>query len=510
MGTPTVDQTLLFVAAGIALALVGAVLLWWGYWPRRKGNQPHCAGCDYLLLGNRSGRCPECGRELTEKSIVRGTRRRRKGVAAVGLMLLLLAALFFGGAGNKRIREIDWYHYRPAAWVVKDAGSDNGAIALRAWQELARRRADGTLSASAEAALLEVAMRDVASADRVRADRAWAELMRRRNAKTLPDAAEKRLIETALAEQARPRETGGPLHQQLIDYLAERYLDGRLTAAQQEQFFSRAISLDMKVRPTVVRGDPVPYSIESKGEGPASDSAEGPTWWYATQDIGVWCDGKEVRQASSGGSGTGFPSGSSRSLVPFDEPGKHVLEVRQRVEIYYGKYGETDPATSRLCSTRELSVKAPFEMLPVAPPDYVKRLDRPDLLPVLRSRIRIQAFGFPAGQNNFQSQFSVDNPPVNLAFDVFARTGGKEYALGSFDVVKGKVTSYGLGSGPDGDKLKALPPGRVVDVILRGSEDVARRTVDEFEFWNGEIVIPDVIVQRPAPTSRRSGAPSVP
>lgn len=498
------------VAAGLALAVVGAVLLWWGYWPRRKGHQPHCAGCDYLLLGNRSGRCPECGRELTERSIVVGTRTRRKGVAAVGLMLLLLAALFFGGAGNKRIREIDWYRYRPAAWVVGDAGSDHPALAARAWQELARRRSEGTLPASADAGLLEVAMRDVGSADRVRAERAWAELMRRKNAGGLPAVPEKRLIEIALTEQGKPRETGAPLHQQLIEDLAERYLAGRLTAAQQGQFFSQAVSLDMKVRPIVVRGDPVPYSIESKGEYPMSDSATAPTWWYATQDIGVWCDGKQVRQSSSSGSGTGFPSGSSRSQVQFDEPGKHVLEVRQRVEIYYGKYGDTDPTQSRLCSARDLSVKGPFELLAVAPPDYIKRLDRPDLLPTLRSRIKVQEFGFPSRQSGFQSQFFVDAPPVNLAFEVFARTGGKEYAIGTLDVVKGKVSGYGQGSGPEGDKLKELPAGRVVDVVLRSSETVARGTVDLFEIWQGEIVIPDVQVQRPVPATRRGTVPSVP
>src|SRR4051812_30081336 len=162
MGAPTTNPNLLFAAAGIVLAILGAVLIWRGYWLRRTGHQPHCRGCGYLLLGNRSGRCPECGRDLSdERSIVRGVRSRRTGMVGAALVFLLMAALSFSGAASKRVREIDWYRYRPAGWVVKDAASDNPAWALRAWQELAIRRAKGTLSADAEAGLLEVALRDV-------------------------------------------------------------------------------------------------------------------------------------------------------------------------------------------------------------------------------------------------------------------------------------------------------------------------------------------------------------
>jgi hypothetical protein len=33
---------------------------------RRRGNRsPHCAGCGYLLVGNTSGVCPECGTPLS-------------------------------------------------------------------------------------------------------------------------------------------------------------------------------------------------------------------------------------------------------------------------------------------------------------------------------------------------------------------------------------------------------------------------------------------------------------
>jgi hypothetical protein len=65
------------------------------------------------------------------------------------------------------------------------------------------------------------------------------------------------------------------------------------------------------------------------------------------------------------------------------------------------------------------------------------------------------------------------------------------------------------GDGPAADKLKTLNVEQM-DVILRSSEKVARGTVDQFQIWKGEIVIPDVKVQRPAWPKRPGTAPSVP
>jgi hypothetical protein len=51
-------------------------------------------------------------------------------------------------------------------------------------------------------------------------------------------------------------------------------------------------------------------------------------------------------------------------------------------------------------------------------------------------------------------------------------------------------------------------PDPIAVLIAAG---IARRgTADQFEIWNGQIVIPNVKVQRPTPTTRGSTAPSVP
>ena len=34
----------------------------------RRQETGHCVNCDYDLTGNSSGRCPECGREISDRA----------------------------------------------------------------------------------------------------------------------------------------------------------------------------------------------------------------------------------------------------------------------------------------------------------------------------------------------------------------------------------------------------------------------------------------------------------
>src|SRR5687768_17045434 len=68
--------------------IIGLVLFRRGWRGRRSGDSPHCAACDYSLVGNHSGACPECGAALTAAGgIVRGNRARRKGMLYAGAAL---------------------------------------------------------------------------------------------------------------------------------------------------------------------------------------------------------------------------------------------------------------------------------------------------------------------------------------------------------------------------------------------------------------------------------------
>lgn len=90
---PHVEAALLSIV--LLLLVAGSVLLLVGLRGRRVGDEPHCRGCGYKLLGLESKVCPECGRSFADSRVRIGVRVRRVRLIGVGLTSLLLAA---GGA----------------------------------------------------------------------------------------------------------------------------------------------------------------------------------------------------------------------------------------------------------------------------------------------------------------------------------------------------------------------------------------------------------------------------
>jgi hypothetical protein len=72
-GEPTDEFILViltyFASSVIFYALVGAMIGW--YFAKRSTSSrqvaPRCENCDYSLIGNRSGVCPECGQPIAEQ-----------------------------------------------------------------------------------------------------------------------------------------------------------------------------------------------------------------------------------------------------------------------------------------------------------------------------------------------------------------------------------------------------------------------------------------------------------
>jgi hypothetical protein len=507
---------LLLLWLGIATALLGVLLIRRGRFPRRRGTTPHCRGCDYDLTGIDATRCPECGRELTEKSIVRGERHRRPRLTVAGAILLLL------GLGlctvNVVARSPDVYRYKPTRWVIDDLRTP---IAPRAWTELQRRMAESPLSDAQNARLADTILAVIAVPGaspppayvdylegrfprlspaqqdgyvawlvaRVRAPRytfptdVRTRLDRLVMANLLSPAQQLQIVEAALAEQGAA--VDGAHRAWPIDYLADQAQAGRLTEAQNKRFVDQLCAVVLEVRPTVIAGESLPYNLKETGVGPSRG------WWHRLAGRSLRLDGKQLPGYGGGStSSSSFGGGSTGSWVPVEQPGRHMLELELTRQIYTGGNQQLDEKTSTLYHERTLKLSAPFEALAAAPPGYMKWIDDPSLKPAMTAAISFTEVHYPVWRkDDFEIMVNFRNPPANAAFDVIARVGGREYPLGTVTQQKGANGGIHVSQAPfQGGPVTAI------DLILRSSDAAARRTTWCFEAWKGELVFENVPV----------------
>jgi len=87
----------------------------------------------------------------------------------------------------------------------------------------------------------------------------------------------------------------------------------------------------------------------------------------------------------------------------------------------------------------------------------------------------------------------IDAPPIDLSFDVYARSGDEEHRIGG-------ITARADGGLQNAQDINAhpasvFPDATTVDLILRAAPGPAERTLDITRAWNGEIVIEDVPIR---------------
>jgi len=402
-----------------------------------------------ILTGIAGDRCPECGLSLAPRNIIRGERRRRPIAVAAGILLLLFAIGLCIAPSTTAWQQIQWYHYRPTSWVMADLDSPATAVKIKAWVELQRRLANGSLSA----------------------------------------AQQNRLVERALREQ---QSGGGPAGylSGMVDFLGSRYLDHKLSTAQADGFFANALKLQLAVRPRIGRDDPIPFRISAIGRGPQTG------WWMRESQLGCWVDDRKIDQGTMS-STSGFSGQSSSTYLQPQPAGKHRLRVE--VEVGAGT-GNFPTFNAPLDHPRTLELTADFEVVASKVP--FNWVTSPDAATIARhltaSDLRINA-----GFTPMTGQINAVDPPVNLAFDVFARVEGKGYPLGSVTFYQSPATSGSSHAGSYQVSTQSLPLGdlRQIDIILRSSERAAMQTADFTTAWQGEIVIPNVMVQQTPATN---------
>ncbi len=420
---------------GLIPLVLGLGLVWFGIRSRRRGTTPHCRQCNYNLTGLESERCPECGTHLTPEAIVHGELRRRPGRIVAGCLLLALSAAVVG----LTLTRVNWYRLVPTFWVMRDLQSPDPPTERKAWQELQRR---------------------------VKADR-------------LSDSQHSTLIDICLGHQAGQ----GPLLRNEMDYVGQAYLDGRLSPAQETTFFQQIPNFELRVRPTGIAGDAIPLVVRHKMRMPST-----PFWCHAERQK-LTLDGEDTGRRSGGyGRYSGGGGGSSGGTVVVESPGRHKLGVSVAVRTFNGPFGE--PEASVLCHEQTYTLEGAVNVLEHEPLDYIKTIRDPDLTDTLKECIVPEDFHLDLErQRGLQGTVKIQAPPVNIAFEVFVRIDGEELRLGTIHKAKGESTDWRVGRAHTG------PPFTSCDVILRSSKDVARRSVDLFEIWEGELVYDDVPVE---------------
>jgi hypothetical protein len=181
-----------------------------------------------------------------------------------------------------------------------------------------------------------------------------------------------------------------------------------------------------------------------------------------------------------GGSGLGA-SGSSTSYTTAPQAGEYPLEAHVRVSIFHAPLGGNAPPVW----SKDLTLKSTLKVVPKKPTEMVKLVDRPELADQIRKSIRIDRFTKnPDG--SYELGLNIEKPPINVAFSVFARAGGKEFRMG--DIAADTSANMGTSMLPSGFDI---PAGKV-QLIFRSDPAVARKTVDLHEIWKGEIIIDNV------------------
>jgi hypothetical protein len=428
----------------VVFAILGGLLLYIGR-GRRVGDEPHCRKCNYLLHGLSSERCPECGSVLLPAAIVYGEPRRRWKTFLAGWLVLLLLGILIISGGVDQLQNVDWYHYKPTYFVLRDLNSGRLVDQQWAWTELMRRDADKSLWAKT---------RDV-------------------------------MARFALASQANAAQPYNSLDIDTINYLGRRCLAKDLPADQLTKFFEQSIRTKLAIRNTVVFGDRVPYLTIHEGLGPSQGN-----FWTKQSSRGVALDGRIVGDASGGyGTYSGFGSGSLGTTAKCPSPGKYELSVTVRIEIFNGPMNPPGAATLEYQCDRTMTGN--FEVVATKPANLIQPVFDRKLAAAMKAAVTPQNLRYSRKDRMLDGMIQFNNPPMSLAFEVIARYGGKEHRLGEVTYHSPAGVSGYSTSGSVAD-----PPPATVDVILRPSEQAADDTVDIYSYWNQEMVFPNVPVAR--------------
>ena len=447
----------------------------------------HCPGCAYDLRNATHDQCPECGSLVRLARLGSPSAQRLRLAVAVAWSCLLLAALVGGGALLwPRITAHNWDAYKPTWWLVTKARSLDEAKSGSALNELIERIKDDKLPKETIASMVREALAIQADVEQPWVPQ-WGDVVTTaRSMKLVSDedwlAFARQALVPELVVRSRIIE-GDPVAATL--FLHKRAPTDQVLVVQvQHQKTSlgdqatQAQTTTRTMWPMTTMG---PMTTQLNQQLPMPGRSRPPTFI----DIGTGRDERFL-----------WARPSTEQLIADVAPGKHVFDSSWTIVISEGSFGggTTGYTTTADLFSQTIRLQANVEVLPRGT-QTVERVSDESLRPAMEAALSLRycrARRRGSAPTMISGLFDFDAPPMDFAFDVFVRSGEREWPVGQIDSEREHPWDF---SGAFGGRADGVS-GDQVDVILRPSQAAARQTLRITRIWNGEIVFENVPLRR--------------
>jgi hypothetical protein len=280
---------------------------------------------------------------------------------------------------------------------------------------------------------------------------------------------------------------------------------GKISAARWQLYARQAPGLLFQVRPAVQRGRMLPLSISSANRAGSNYEnlfAEYQTFTITaghastTQPYGIYIPiGSGVATTKSGGFTMRVSSVSAGTMLDskFEEglpDGPNVIHLSLP-----GVVGQGMPLKGPILATVNAQATVTVNILPATQAAVALHHD-PSLQAAVERAISVspvmhQYTAKPGGTTSLEIWLLANAPPIDLSYDVFARSGDRQWEIGHLYYAQSDGphnTQFQLGA--DAPEFGQHPDP--LDIVFRPDPDYAAKWTDITEIWDGEVVIKNV------------------
>lgn len=459
----------------------------------RRARRGRCAGCGYDHRGLTPGSpCPECGRAVMDSRSLGGWWPAVPPVAAA----LIIVAVTAPGLTVASEMGYTWERVMPVSLLRRQANGGSPA----AVEEALRRLKAGTLSPKARESFIADALRVQADTTR-RWEPRWGDLIEAAHAAgTLSQEQWQAYARNAVVLAVHPR---SPVR--VGDFTPFRVAEearvgnGRILGLEISSFppsldgIAGTIEpnpdpryrLPPEPRPSIARYTNGQLWPRGRSEGNWSiqppDMRPGEPWGYVsvwprakrtgTVDFAAEFDVRIVENTFAPGAAATMPMPRPASTTPIVS---YTVTLHAPVQVV----DEGTETITLLTGDEDLAKAIAENVRPITPADA----DRFSPVPMLER-------GGP-GQVYAKGSFKISALTVPVAFDIFWRSGEREWYAGSF----AQMPTGAAQPRPQYRTLMKDFDAKAVDIILRPSLETARREPNMFRIWGGELVFPNIEV----------------